>query len=159
MNRLGIENPRGLVAFAALTGCLVTLAVAALTGAGGVFAVAGLVGCGCELLLDRTEPGLMARLGRLQPHTRVSLGGFMAEQASRMARLVDPVASRDVPIAGSHLEVPLPGFCQCTLTAKRPFSRHREVGPGRQPPPRFGAGPAAVKALSSMPPQFPGVLW
>ncbi|WP_413115881.1 hypothetical protein ACK1X7_30275 [Streptomyces sp. CY1] len=65
MNRLGIENPRGLVAFAALTGCLVTLAVAALTGAGGVFAVAGLVGCGCELLLDRTEPGLMARLGRL----------------------------------------------------------------------------------------------
>ncbi|MCG0291053.1 hypothetical protein [Streptomyces sp. PSAA01] len=65
MNRLGIENPRGLVAFAALTGCLVTLAVAALTGAGGVFAGAGLVGCGCELLLHRTEPGLMARLGRL----------------------------------------------------------------------------------------------
>ncbi|MGP3946215.1 hypothetical protein [Streptomyces sp. 6N106] len=65
MNRLGIENPRGLVAFAALTGCLVTLAVAALTGAGGVFAAAGLVGCGCELLLHRTEPGLMARLGRL----------------------------------------------------------------------------------------------
>ncbi|AQW51236.1 hypothetical protein ACIQPP_36860 [Streptomyces violaceusniger] len=65
MNRLGIENPRGLVAFAALTGCLVTLAVAALTGAGGVFAAAGLAGCGCELLLHRTEPGLMARLGRL----------------------------------------------------------------------------------------------
>ncbi|MFD8518215.1 hypothetical protein ACFV27_45890 [Streptomyces antimycoticus] len=65
MNRLGIENPRGLVAFAALTGCLVTLAVAALTGAGGFFAGAGLVGCGCELLLHRTEPGLMARLGRL----------------------------------------------------------------------------------------------
>ncbi len=65
MNRLGIENPRGLVAFAALTGCLVTLAVAALTGAGGVFAAAGLVGCGCELLLHRGEPGLMARLGRL----------------------------------------------------------------------------------------------
>ncbi|MER8161761.1 hypothetical protein [Streptomyces sp. NPDC094472] len=65
MNRLGIENPRGLVAFAALTGCLVTLAVAALTGAGGVFAAAGLAGCGCELLLHRTEPGLMARLARL----------------------------------------------------------------------------------------------
>ncbi|AQA12230.1 hypothetical protein [Streptomyces malaysiensis] len=65
MNRLGIESPRGLVAFAALTGCLVTMAVAALTGAGGVFAGAGLVGCGCELLLHRTAPGLMARLGRL----------------------------------------------------------------------------------------------
>ncbi|EXU66216.1 aromatic ring-opening dioxygenase LigA [Streptomyces sp. PRh5] len=65
MNRLGIESPRGLVAFAALTGCLVTMAVAALTGAGGVFAAAGLTGCGCELLLHRTAPGLMARLGRL----------------------------------------------------------------------------------------------
>ncbi len=30
----------------------------------------------------RTMPGL-ARLGRLQPHTRVSLGGLMAEQANR----------------------------------------------------------------------------
>ncbi|MBL1119802.1 hypothetical protein JK364_46985 [Streptomyces sp. 110] len=65
MNRLGIESPRGLVAFAALTGCLVTMAVAALTGAGEVFAAAGLAGCGCELLLHRTAPGLMARLGRL----------------------------------------------------------------------------------------------
>ncbi|WP_223863961.1 hypothetical protein [Streptomyces sp. 5-10] len=65
MNRLGIESPRGLVAFAALTGCLVTMAVAALTGAGGVFAAAGLAGCGCELLLHRTAPGLMTRLGRL----------------------------------------------------------------------------------------------
>ncbi|MEU8875661.1 hypothetical protein AB0D24_31825 [Streptomyces javensis] len=65
MNRLGIESPRGLVAFAALTGCLVTMAVAALTGAGGVFAAAGLAGCGSELLLHRTAPGLMARLGRL----------------------------------------------------------------------------------------------
>ncbi|GAA2353580.1 hypothetical protein [Streptomyces violaceusniger] len=65
MNRLGIDNPRGLVAFAALTGCLVTMAVAALTGAGGGFAAAGLAGCGCELLLHRTAPGLMTRLGRL----------------------------------------------------------------------------------------------
>ncbi|WP_445519030.1 hypothetical protein [Streptomyces sp. NEAU-174] len=65
MNRLGIESPRGLVAFAALTGCLVTMAVAALTGAGEVFAAAGLAGCGCELLLHRTAPGLMTRLGRL----------------------------------------------------------------------------------------------
>ncbi|WP_413809138.1 hypothetical protein [Streptomyces sp. OE57] len=65
MNRLGIESPRGLVAFAALTGCLVAMAVAALTGAGGVFAAAGLAGCGCELLLHRTAPGLMTRLGRL----------------------------------------------------------------------------------------------
>ncbi|MDN3060249.1 hypothetical protein PH213_38195 [Streptomyces sp. SRF1] len=65
MNRLGIGSPRGLAAFAALTGCLVTMAVAALTGTGGVFAAAGLAGCGCELLLHRTEPGLMARLGRL----------------------------------------------------------------------------------------------
>ncbi|WNE96943.1 hypothetical protein PS467_17210 [Streptomyces luomodiensis] len=65
MNRLGIESPRGLVAFAALTGCLVTMAVAALTDAGGLFVAAGLAGCGCELLLHRTEPGLMSRLGRL----------------------------------------------------------------------------------------------
>ncbi|WP_432252401.1 hypothetical protein [Streptomyces sp. HNM1019] len=65
MNRLGIESPRGLVAFAALTGCLVAMAVAALTGAGEVFAAAGLAGCGCELLLHRTAPGLMTRLGRL----------------------------------------------------------------------------------------------
>ncbi|MCQ8192164.1 hypothetical protein [Streptomyces rugosispiralis] len=65
MNRLGIESPRDLVAFAALTGCLVAMAVAALTGAGGVFAAAGLAGCGCELLLHRTAPGLMTRLGRL----------------------------------------------------------------------------------------------
>ncbi|WP_254885773.1 CDP-glycerol glycerophosphotransferase family protein [Streptomyces sp. NA02950] len=65
MNRLGIKSPRGLVAFAALAGCLVTAAVAAITGAGGLFAAAGLLGCGCDLLLHRTEPGLMTRLGRL----------------------------------------------------------------------------------------------
>ncbi|MET7934668.1 hypothetical protein [Streptomyces sp. NPDC005322] len=53
------------MAFAVMAGCLVTMAVAAITGAGGVFAAAGLVGSGCDLLLHRTEPGLMTRLGRL----------------------------------------------------------------------------------------------
>ncbi|MBL1099533.1 hypothetical protein [Streptomyces coffeae] len=65
MNRLGIKSPRGLVAFVALAGCMVTAAAAALTGSGGLFAAAGLLGCGCDLLLHRTEPGLMTRLGRL----------------------------------------------------------------------------------------------
>ncbi|MET7901235.1 hypothetical protein ABZS86_07070 [Streptomyces sp. NPDC005355] len=65
MNRLGIKSPLGLAAFAVMAGCLVTMAVAAITGAGGVFAAAGLAGFGCDLLLHRTEPGLMSRLGRL----------------------------------------------------------------------------------------------
>ncbi|MEU8827394.1 hypothetical protein [Streptomyces sp. NPDC048636] len=65
MNRLGIKSPRGLVAFATLAGCLVIAAVAAVTGSGGLFAAAGLLGCLSDLLLHRTEPELMARLGRL----------------------------------------------------------------------------------------------
>jgi hypothetical protein len=65
MNRLGVRSPRGLAAFAVVAGGMGVMAGAAVTGAGGVFAGAGLVGVGGDLLLQRTEPGLMGRLGRL----------------------------------------------------------------------------------------------
>ena len=65
MNRLGIRSPRGLTAFAVVAGGLVTMTGAAVGGGGGVFVGAGVVGVVGDLVLQRSEPGLMGRLGRL----------------------------------------------------------------------------------------------
>ncbi|MFI0780893.1 hypothetical protein [Streptomyces sp. NPDC021212] len=65
MNRLGIRSPRGLAAFAVVAGGLVTMAGTAVGGSGGVFVGAWVVGVGGDLVLQRSEPGLMGRLGRL----------------------------------------------------------------------------------------------
>jgi len=65
MNRLGVRSFRGLAAFAVVAGGMGVMAGAAVTGAGGVFVGAGAVAVGGDLLLQRSEPGLIGRLGRL----------------------------------------------------------------------------------------------
>lgn len=65
MERLGIRSTLGLAAFVVMAGCLAAVPFAALCGAGWPFAAAALLGVVCDLLLHRTEPGLIDRLSRL----------------------------------------------------------------------------------------------
>lgn len=65
MNRLGVRSSRGLAAFVVMAGGMGVMAGTAVTGVGGVFVGAGVVGVGGDLLMQRTAPGLMGRLGRL----------------------------------------------------------------------------------------------
>jgi putative long chain acyl-CoA synthase len=81
---VGIDDAAGLSSrIAHSAGALAEVGVG--VGLGLANAAVGAVRSGREIAVEavRTLPRL-ARLGRLQPHTKVSLGGLMAEQASRV---------------------------------------------------------------------------